>query len=64
VDTNPCTLIDLPASTPNADLRFLAVDELDAVLQRGIPDDARGELDRALYVMAAMTGLRQASSSA
>ena len=59
VDTNPCTLIDLPASTPNADIRFLTYAELDAVLQRGVPQDARGECERALYLMAAMTGLRQ-----
>jgi hypothetical protein len=37
VDTNPCTLIDLPASTSNADIRFLTFEELDAVLHRGVP---------------------------
>jgi site-specific recombinase XerD len=57
VDTNPCTLIDLPAGKPNTDIRFMTYDELDAVLQRGIPNDARGRLDRALYLIAAMTGL-------
>jgi integrase len=29
------------------------------VMQRGIPHDARGQSERALYLMAATTGLRQ-----
>jgi integrase len=30
-----------------------------AVLEHGVPDDALGQLERPLYLMAAMTGLRQ-----
>jgi integrase len=59
VVANPCSLVDLPAAARSADIRFLSFDELDAVLARGIPDDDRGAIERPLYLMAAMTGLRQ-----
>jgi integrase len=41
------------------EIRFLKQAELVAVLERGIPDDAWGPIERPLYLMAAMTGLRQ-----
>lgn len=58
VVANPCTRVDLPAVPPSGDVRFLTQDELRSVLERGVPDDERARLDRALYLMAAMTGLR------
>jgi integrase len=56
---NPCKQVDLPAIHPNGDVRFLSDDELRSVLARGIPDDELRAVDRALYLTAAMTGLRQ-----
>jgi integrase len=59
VGSNPCKLVDLPAIEPSGEIRFLKQAELVAVLERGIPDDAWGPIERPLYLMAAMTGLRQ-----
>jgi integrase len=59
VGANPCKLVDLPGVQPSGDVRFLSHDELQSVLERGVPDDDRAKLDRALYLTAAMTGLRQ-----
>jgi integrase len=59
VVANPCKQVDLPAVPASGDVRFLTHDELRRVLERGIPDDERARLDRALYLTAAMTGLRQ-----
>jgi integrase len=59
VSANPCKQVDLPVVRPGGDIRFLTHDELRSVLERGIPDDERATVDRALYMTAAMTGLRQ-----
>jgi integrase len=59
VAANPCKQVDLPAVPASGDVRFLTHDELRSVLERGMPDDQRAKLDRALYLTAAMTGLRQ-----
>jgi integrase len=59
IATNPCSLVDLPAHKPSRDIRFLRQEELAAVLDTGVPDDEWGFLERPLYLMAAMTGLRQ-----
>ena len=59
VSANPCKLVDLPAAEPTSEIRYLKQAELVAVLERGIPDDAWGPIERPLYLMAAMTGLRQ-----
>jgi integrase len=59
IATNPCTLVDLPTPKASKDIRFLRQEELAAVLDTGIPDDEWGFLERPLYLMAAMTGLRQ-----
>ena len=59
VGANPCTLVDLPTVQPSGDVRFLRHDELRLVLGEGVPDGERATLDRALYLTAAMTGLRQ-----
>jgi integrase len=45
-----------PGATP--DIRFLDQAELEALLT-AVPDDARGPTERAIYLTAAMTGLRQ-----
>jgi len=56
---NPCTQVDRPKIEQAADIRFLAIEEVEALL-RGVPeDDLLGPTDRALYLTAAMTGLRQ-----
>jgi integrase len=59
VSANPCKLVDAPVVEQRGEIRFLKQAELLAVLERGIPDDAWGKLERPLYLMAAMTGLRQ-----
>jgi integrase len=59
VSANPCEQVDLPVVRPGGDIRFLTHDELRSVLERGIPDDERATVDHALYMTAAMTGLRQ-----
>ena len=56
---NPVKLVDKPrANGADPDIRFLDESELDALLA-AVPDDARGPMERALYIGAAMTGLRQ-----
>jgi integrase len=56
---NPVALVDRPrASGANPDIRFLDTEELEALL-RAVPDDDLGRVERALYLTAAMAGLRQ-----
>jgi len=56
---NPVKLVDRPQRTgSDPDIRYLDESELEALV-RGVPDDARGETERVLYLTAAMTGLRQ-----
>ena len=59
ISVNPCRLVDKPEVPEATDIRFLGQDELDCVLRDGIPDDDWGVLERPLYLMAAMTGMRQ-----
>ncbi len=48
-----------PAAGANPDIRFLELHEIDAVI-REVPDDEKfTSTDRAIYLTAAMTGLRQ-----
>ena len=42
----------------SSDIRYLSLEELEAVL-RAVPDDYLGLIERRMYVVAAMTGLRQ-----
>jgi integrase len=42
----------------DSDIRYLSTEELEAVL-RAVPNDYLGKVERRLYVVAAMTGLRQ-----
>jgi integrase len=56
-ETNPCKRVAKPRKRRGRKLRFLDGPELEAVL-RSVPADARGETDRCLFLVAAMTGLR------
>jgi integrase len=56
---NPVELADRPRQQrPDADIRYLTIEELEAVL-RHVPDDEFGRMERVLYLTAAMTGLRR-----
>jgi integrase len=58
-DSNSAKRVQRPQLKDNADIRFLAIEELEALL-RAVPEAGRwGPTDRALYMTAAMTGLRQ-----
>ena len=56
---NTVKLVEKPRRDgANPDIRFLDETELEALL-RAVPDDERGSTERALYLTAAMVGLRQ-----
>lgn len=56
---NPCKHVDRPRVEESTDIRFLEMEEVEALL-RAVPEDhPLGPTDRALYLTAAMTGLRQ-----
>jgi integrase len=56
--TNPIKLVDKPAVAASVRVRFLDDTELEALLAAA-PDTRLGRVDRTLYLVAAMTGLRQ-----
>jgi integrase len=56
--SNPCEVIDLPAVRTSEEIRFLTTAEVDALAKAAVEGEHQA-LDRALYVVAAMTGLRQ-----
>lgn len=57
--SNPVASVDRPrAPGGDPDIRFFDLGELEALL-RAVPDDYLGPTDFALYLTAAMTGLRQ-----
>jgi integrase len=58
VPTNLCKLVDKPKVERSEDLRYLAPDDLELLLD-GVLDDDRGAVERPLFLMAALTGLRQ-----
>ena len=59
VSANPVASVDRPrAPVVDPDIRYLDLSELEALL-RAVADDDFGSTDRALYLTAAMTGLRQ-----
>lgn len=58
LDENPARLVDKPVVPHNTDIRFLNLGELDKLLE-AVPDGPLGEMERVLYLTAAMTGLRQ-----
>lgn len=56
---NPVAAVDRPRPTgTDPDIRYLDRVEVEALL-RAVPDDRLGSTDRALYLTATMTGLRQ-----
>lgn len=62
--TNPVAAVDRPRPAgANPDFRYLDMADFEALL-RAIPDDLLGPTDRALYITAAMTGLRQGELAA
>jgi integrase len=56
---NPCKAVDRPRVEESADIRFLDMEEVEALLRAVPQDDTLGPTDRALYLTATMTGLRQ-----
>jgi len=56
--SNPCEVIDLPSVRTSEEIRFLTTAEVDALATAAVEGEHQA-LDRALYVVAAMTGLRQ-----
>jgi integrase len=57
---NPVKLAERPTiRTTQTRIQFLTQDELEQVLSAPYPDDAYGRIEPALYLTAAMTGLRQ-----
>lgn len=56
---NPVAGVDRPrASSADPDIRYLSLAEVDAVV-RAVPEGRFGQTDRTLFLVAAMTGLRQ-----
>ncbi len=56
---NPCRRVDRPQVEENTDIRYLEMEEVEALLRAVPTDDVFGPTDRALYLTAAMTGFRQ-----
>jgi integrase len=57
---NPCRFVDAPRVPEEADIRYLTKAQLMQVVDQGIVTGKWASLERALYLTAAMTGLRQA----
>jgi integrase len=56
---NPCKLVDRPSQTrSDPDIHFLDQTEVDALVA-AVPEDDLGRVERAMYLAAAMTGMRQ-----
>jgi integrase len=55
---NPCEGLELPAVPESEEIRFLTLEEVDALVENA-PEGLFQAIDRALYRTAAMTGLRQ-----
>ena len=62
-ERNPVALADKPRAVRNADIRFLSLEELEAILA-ATPSTPLGRTDRLLYLTAAMTGLRRGEAVA
>jgi len=64
IAANPVAAVDRPRPAgANPDIRYLDRGEVEALL-RAVPDDLLGATDRALYLTATMTGLRQGELAA
>jgi integrase len=59
VASNPCTRVDRPRVEDDADIRFLEMSEVEALLRAVPEDDEFGPTDCALYLTAVTSGLRQ-----
>jgi integrase len=57
-NANPCEGLELPAVPEQTEIRFLTLDEVDALVANARPGTFCA-IDRALYLTAAMTGLRK-----
>ena len=57
--SNPCKQVQRPQLEDAADIRFLAMEEVEALLRATPQEHALGPTDRTLYLTATMTGLRQ-----
>ena len=55
---NPCDMIDLPALPASTEIRYLTMPQVETLANAAVVGEHR-QLDRALYLTAAMTGLRQ-----
>jgi integrase len=60
---NPVSLADKPRVARNTDIRFLSLEELEAIVA-ATPSTPLGRTDRLLYLTAAMTGLRRGEAVA
>lgn len=58
-ERNPVKHLDRPEIEEQTDIRFLTMEEVEALLAAAAPSDVLGPTDRTLYLTAAMTGLRQ-----
>ena len=56
--SNPAALVEKPRADANPDIRFLTLDELEAILA-ATPATPLGRVDRLLFLTAAMTGMRR-----
>ncbi len=61
--SNPCHKIDLPAVPERTEIRFLTLDEIDALIANARPGMFQA-IDRAIFLTAAMTGLRKGELAA
>jgi integrase len=57
-NTNPCEVIDLPSLPVSTEIRYLTMPQVQALADAAVLGEHQ-QLDRALYLTAAMTGLRQ-----
>jgi integrase len=55
---NPCIGVELPAVPESGEIRFLTLDEVDLLVEHARPGEFQA-LDRAIFLTAAMTGLRK-----
>jgi len=60
---NPVKLVERPRKSESREVRFLTMDEVEALL-RAVPDDDLGRVERVLYLAAATTGMRQGEAIA
>jgi integrase len=58
-ETNRCKEVDRPEVEEDTDIRFLMMEEVEALLRAVPADDPLEPTDRVLYLTAVMTGLRQ-----